>query len=61
MGYDLMTKPELRSAAKADLARRLETAPYQSLLPQEMKEPRGVPDWLRKTGLYDFVAVQNKL
>lgn len=61
MGYDLMTNPELREAAKADLARRLETAPYEPLLPQEMKAPRGVPEWLRKTGLDDFVVIENKL
>jgi aminobenzoyl-glutamate utilization protein B len=61
MGHDLMTNPELRQAAKADLARRLETAPYEPLLPQEMKEPRGVPEWLRKTGLDDFVVIANTL
>ena len=61
MGYDLMTNPALREAAKADLARRLAISPYVPLLPPEMREPRGVPDWLRKTGLDDFVATANRL
>ena len=60
MGYDLMTDQALREAAKADFKRRVAEAPYAPILPPEMKKPRGVPDWLRKTGLDDYVAVENK-
>lgn len=60
-GFDLMTDGDLRAAAKADLARRLERSPYVPILPTDQKEPIGIPDWLRKTGLDDFVAVENRL
>lgn len=41
--YDLMTKPELRDAAKADFERRKAGRTYVSPLPEDRKRPDGIP------------------
>ena len=55
-GYDVMTDPNIRTAAKADLASRMAGKTYVPLLPAEQKEPIGIPDWLRKTGQDEVVS-----
>lgn len=56
MGFDLMTDADLRMAARADLDRRVAGQTYVPVLPADRKEPIGVPDWLRKTGLDEVVS-----
>jgi hypothetical protein len=53
--------PALREAAKADLARRVAEPLYAPLLPPQMTAPRGLQDWLRKTGLDDYGVIGNRL
>ncbi|WP_333835085.1 amidohydrolase [Rubrimonas sp.] len=55
-GFDLMTDPDLRAAARADLARRMGGEAFVPLLPADRVEPLGLPDWLRKTGLDELTA-----
>jgi aminobenzoyl-glutamate utilization protein B len=55
-GYDLMTDPALRAAARADLQRRMGGEVYAPLLPADRAEPLGLPDWLRKTGQDELTA-----
>jgi aminobenzoyl-glutamate utilization protein B len=57
-GHDLMTDAALRAAARADLARRMAGRTFAPLLPADRAEPLGLPDWLRKTGLDEFVVVE---
>lgn len=45
-GYDLMTKPELRAAARADFDRRKGGRDYVSPLPERRKRPDGIPPHL---------------
>jgi aminobenzoyl-glutamate utilization protein B len=49
-GFDLMTTPALREAAKADFRQRRGDQPFQSPLPPERKQPLGLPVFLRKNG-----------
>ncbi len=46
IGYDVMTDAGLRAEARADLERRLETAPSVPLLPADQEGPVGIPDWV---------------
>jgi aminobenzoyl-glutamate utilization protein B len=55
-GYDAMTDPDLRAAARADLEARMAGRTYVPLLPAERTEPLGLPDWLRKTGQDEIVS-----
>jgi aminobenzoyl-glutamate utilization protein B len=49
-GFDLMTDPALRKAAKDDLIRRRGNTVFVSPLPPEQKRPRGIPAHLVKSG-----------
>ncbi len=49
-GFDLMTDPALRKAAKDDLIRRKGKTVFVSPLPPSQKQPRGIPAHLLKTG-----------
>jgi aminobenzoyl-glutamate utilization protein B len=49
-GFDLMTDPALREAARADLRRRRGGAPFVSPLPATRRQPLGLPDFMVKTG-----------
>lgn len=51
-----MTDAALRAEARADLERRLETAPYIPLLPADQQGPVGIPAWV-KNGDDEFVAI----
>lgn len=58
MGHEVMTDPDLRAAAKADLlARRGADFVFASPLPPERKQPLGLPDFLRKQGADEVFAV----
>lgn len=46
VGYDLMTDPALRAAARADFERRLEGRSYVSPLPEGKTRPEGIPPHL---------------
>jgi aminobenzoyl-glutamate utilization protein B len=56
LGFDVLTDPELRKAAKEDLVRRTGGKPFVSPLPKEQTGPIGLPPELRKTGEDDFVS-----
>lgn len=56
VGYDLMTEPALRTAARADLDGRMDGEAFVPLLPADRAEPLGLPDWLRKTGFDELTA-----
>ncbi|MGL4441749.1 MAG: amidohydrolase [Bosea sp. (in: a-proteobacteria)] len=59
-GFDLMTDPALRKAAKDDLLRRKGKTVFISPLPPTQKQPRGIPAHLLKTGDDDtFSAVKS--
>jgi len=45
-GLDILTDSELRQAAKADFERRTAGKPYVSPLPDDRKQPFGMPDWM---------------
>ncbi len=49
-GHDLLTQPDLLAAAKADLERRKGTTVYTSPLPPDRLVPRGLPDYMHKSG-----------
>jgi len=49
-GADILTDTELRTAMKADFARRTKGFTYKSPIPALIKEPVGLPDNLRKFG-----------
>jgi hypothetical protein len=50
MGIDLLTDAELLKSAKADFDKRTEGLTYKSPIPDEVKEPAGLPDAMRKFG-----------
>ncbi|MEQ1484247.1 amidohydrolase [Methyloglobulus sp.] len=45
-GLDILTDSELRQAAKADFERRTAGKPYVSPLPDDRKQPFGMPEWI---------------
>ena len=49
-GIDLLTDADLLKQAKADFDKRTEGLTYQSPIPDEVKEPTGLPDAMRKFG-----------
>lgn len=49
-GFDLMTDPALRAAAKEDFRKRRGDRPFKSPLPPERKQPLTLPSFLTKTG-----------
>jgi len=49
-GFDLMTDPALREAAKADFQRRTGGRPFRSALPASRVRPLGLPDHMLRTG-----------
>ena len=49
-GYDLMTDPDLRAAARQDFRRRTGDAPFVSPLPPDRKPPLGLDPRFIKTG-----------
>lgn len=55
-GFDLMTDPALREAAKADQRARRGDRAYRSPLPAELTRPLGLPDFMVKTGDEEVVA-----
>jgi len=59
-GYDIMTNQKLREAAKADFDRRTEGKPYLSPIPDEIKQPYGLPDFLVKDGGDEIFTGLNK-
>jgi aminobenzoyl-glutamate utilization protein B len=56
MGHDLLTRPDLMAAAKADFLRRRGDAPFVSPLPPDRRQPLDLPDFLRKTGDEELFA-----
>lgn len=55
-GFDLMTDPALRQAAKDDFRRRRGDRPFVSPLPPERKVPLTLPAYLVKTGRDEIFA-----
>ena len=55
-GHDLMTQAPLRTAAKADLARRRGDTVFVSPLPPDRLIPRGLPGYMHKSGEDDTLA-----
>jgi aminobenzoyl-glutamate utilization protein B len=55
-GYDLMTDPELRAAAREDFRRRVGDAPFVSPLPPERRQPLGLDPKFIKTGTEELFA-----
>lgn len=53
---DIVTDEELRTAAKADFAKRTQGFTYVSPLPPEQKSPIGLPDWLNNDGATETMA-----
>ena len=49
-GIDLLTDADLLRQAKADFDKRTEGLTYKSPIPDEVKEPSGLPDEMRKFG-----------
>ncbi|CAG7857620.1 aminobenzoyl-glutamate utilization protein B [biofilm metagenome] len=45
-GLDILTDSELRQSARADFERRTAGKPYLSPLPDDRKEPFGMPEWM---------------
>jgi aminobenzoyl-glutamate utilization protein B len=45
-GFDILTDSDLRQAAKADFERRTAGKPYVSPLPDDRKQPFGMPEWM---------------
>lgn len=56
IGHDLMTNADLRKAAKADLVRRRGDYKYVSPIPPEIKQPPGIPAYLRKDGSDEILS-----
>jgi aminobenzoyl-glutamate utilization protein B len=55
-GYDIMTDPALREAAKADFAKRKGDTQFVSPLPPSRKAPLTLPAYLHKTGRDEVFA-----
>ncbi|WP_439576859.1 amidohydrolase [Elioraea sp.] len=55
-GFDLMTDPALREAARADFRRRIGDRPFRSAIPASRTRPLGVPEYLIRTGEDEIVS-----
>ncbi len=55
-GFDLLTDPALRDAARADFRRRRGDRPYKPALPADRRQPLGLPAFMTRTGDDEFVA-----
>jgi aminobenzoyl-glutamate utilization protein B len=55
-GYDVMTDPELRAAARADFQKRRGDQPFVSPIPASRRQPLGLPEFLRRPGADELLA-----
>ena len=54
-GYELLTNEKLRNEAKADFVKRKGDTKYISPIPAERKKPYGLPDFMRKNALSEYI------